>query len=160
MKRLLIIAVIAMSALSMSAQGKMAAGANINLGVFSNGHTCVGFGAHFQYEFITNLRGQADFTYYTDCDDWGTWDINFNAAYLFPVANKFKFGPMAGITIVSSHGFSSNVTTVGPNIGAAGEYRISDKYKLGFDAYYKHARKDGYDLSCGLVIAAKASYCF
>ena len=39
MKKFLMIAVMAMSALTMSAQGKMAVGANINLGIFSNSHT-------------------------------------------------------------------------------------------------------------------------
>ena len=160
------IAVMAMSALTMSAQGKMAVGANINLGIFSNSHTCMGFGAKFQYEFIQNLRGEAGFEYYTNCDGWGTWDINVNAAYLFPVAEKFKLGPMAGLTVVGSHGLpdtplrKENVTTVGLNIGAAGEYQISDQFKLGLDIYYKHARKDGGDLSCGLVISATAAYCF
>ena len=160
MKKILMIAVMAMSALTMSAQGKMAVGANVNLGIFSNSHTCMGFGAKFQYFFIENLRGEAGFEYYTNCDGWGTWDINVNAAYLFPVAEKFKLGPMAGLTIVGSHGFESNVTTVGLNVGAAGEYQISDSFKLGLDVYYKHARKNGGDLSCGLVIAATAAYCF
>lgn len=166
MKKILMIAVMAMSALTMSAQGKMAVGANINLGVFSNSNTRMGFGAKFQYFFIENLRGEAGFEYYTNCDGWGTWDINVNAAYLFPVAEKFKLGPMAGLTVVGSHGLpdtplrKENVTTVGLNIGAAGEYQISDQFKLGLDIYYKHARKDGLDLSCGLVIAATAAYCF
>ena len=120
MKKFLMIAVMAMSALTMSAQGKMAVGANVNLGIFSNSHTCMGFGAKFQYEFIQNLRGEAGF----------------------------------------AHGFESNVTTVGLNVGAAGEYQISDSFKLGLDVYYKHARKNGGDLSCGLVIAATAAYCF
>ena len=164
MKKFLMIAVMAMSALTMSAQGKMAVGANINLGIFSNSHTCMGFGAKFQYEFIQNLRGEAGFEYYTNCDGWGTWDINVNAAYLFPVAEKFKLGPMAGLTVVGTHGWpdtigKENVTTVGLNIGAAGEYQISDSFKLGLDVYYKHARKD-IDLSCGLVISATAAYCF
>ena len=147
MKKFLMIAVMAMSALTMSAQGKMAVGANVNLGIFSNSHTCMG-------------RGEAGFEYYTNCDGWGTWDINVNAAYLFPVAEKFKLGPMAGLTVVGSHGLPSNVTTVGLNVGAAGEYQISDSFKLGLDVYYKHARKNGGDLSCGLVIAATAAYCF
>jgi hypothetical protein len=71
---------------------------------------------------------------------------------------------MAGLTVVGTHGLPDlgieNKTTVGLNIGAAGEYQISDSFKLGLDVYYKHARKDGIDLSCGLVIAATAAYCF
>ena len=124
----------------------------------------------------------------------GIWTINLNFAYLFKVTDKIKIGPMAGLAMVSQHmndaakgvyaadaalinaAFGTNLDNVkntmalGFQIGAASEFQVSDHFKIGVDAYYKHAKKDykftdgnnykpGMDLN-GFVLSATAAYCF
>lgn len=116
------IAVMAMSALSMSAQdSKFAIGVNADL-LAASGYTTGGFGLKLQYNFTENFRAELGYTYYLnktyatvlyeiepgvplDVKDGknGLWSINLNFAYLFKVSDKIKIGPMAGIAMNSTH---------------------------------------------------------
>ena len=204
MKKFLMIAVMAMSALSMSAQdSKFAAGVNFDFATFK-GYTAPGFGIKLQYNFTEALRAELGYTYYLNSKldaAWlgdepkdGIWTINLNFAYMFKVSDKVKIGPMAGIAMVSTHmndaakgvyaaeaalinqAFGTNLDNVkntmafGFQIGAAADFQVSDHFKVGVDAYYKHAKKDykftdgnnykpGMDLN-GFVLSATAAYCF
>lgn len=168
------IAVMAMSALSMSAQdSKFAVGLNTDLGFYSGSYTAFGIGVKLQYNIIENFRSELGYTYYLNKDEYGVWALNANFAYMFPLGEKFKVGPMAGLSVVRTHWGSDlvdtykaagieleNTTAVGFNVGAASEYQVSDHFKLGLDAFYKHAKKDGADIACGFVLSLTAAYCF
>lgn len=206
------IAVMAMSALSMSAQdSKFAVGINADFAALgkgfynsATGYTTAGLGIKLQYNFTEALRAELGYTYYFnkkldrawlgDEPKDGIWTINLNFAYLFKVTDKIKIGPMAGLAMVSQHmndaakgvyaadaalinaAFGTNLDNVkntmalGFQIGAASEFQVSDHFKIGVDAYYKHAKKDykftdgnnfktGMDFN-GFVLSATAAYCF
>ena len=108
------IAVMAMSALSMSAQdSKFAAGVNLDFIAGTGSYTTMGFGLKLQYKFTENFRTELGYTYYLNKKfdgEWlgdtpkdGLWSINLNFAYLFNVSDKIKIGPMAGIGLNSTH---------------------------------------------------------
>jgi outer membrane protein W len=186
MKKFLMIAVMAMSALSMSAQdSKFAAGINADF-ITASGYTTAGFGLKLQYNFTENFRTELGYTYYLNKDENGIWAINLNFAYLFKVSEKFKVGPMAGLGMNSTHMSSDlkdalaitaapyevkNTMALGFQVGVATEYQVSDHFKLGLDAMYKHAKKDGkinenpqwvkYGMDVkGFLLSATAAYCF
>lgn len=181
------IAVMAMSALSMSAQdSKFAAGINADLIAANGSYTTLGIGLKLQYNFTENFRTELGYTYYLNKDENGIWAINLNFAYLFKVSEKFKVGPMAGIGMNSTHMSSDlkdalqaleptyevkNTMALGFQFGVASEYQVSDHFKLGLDLMYKHAKKDPkydesakwvkYGMDCkGFVASLTAAYCF
>ena len=166
------IAVMAMSALSMSAQdSKFAAGVNLDFIAGSGSYTTMGFGLKLQYNFTENFRTELGYSYYLNKKldaEWlgdepkdGLWTINLNFAYLFKVSDKIKVGPMAGIAMNSTHmndaakGWytaagqvlgatkeAKNTMALGFQLGVASEYQVSDHFKLGLDLMYKHAKRD------------------
>ena len=172
MKKFLMIAVMAMSALSMSAQdSKFAAGVNLDLIAANGSYTTMGIGLKLQYNFTENFRTELGYTYYLNKKldaEWlgdepkdGLWSINLNFAYLFNVGEKFKVGPMAGIAMNSTHmndaakglytalglelgatNEAKNTMALGFQFGVASEYQVSDHFKLGLDLMYKHAKRD------------------
>ena len=184
------IAVMAMSALSMSAQdSKFAAGVNLDFIAGSGSYTTMGFGLKLQYNFTENFRTELGYTYYLNKDENGIWAINLNFAYLFKVSDKIKVGPMAGIAMNSTHmndaakawytaagqalgatQEAKNTMALGFQLGVASEYQVSDHFKLGLDLMYKHAKRDakitddGYFKTGmdykGFLASLTAAYCF
>lgn len=147
-----------LSAVSASAQkGEKAFGVNLGYGTeISN----LGIGAKFQYGITDAIRAEASFDYFLKKDYLSMWDGNLNAHYLFPVADKFKVYPLAGLTYTSwkIDGFdwgidlgdwadylddedmdsgSSTTGKFGINLGAGAEYAISDKLSVNFEAKYQ-----------------------
>ena len=86
MKKLFLTLCVAFIGVSAFAQkGETAVGINLMYGTeISN----LGIGAKAQYNFTDAIRGEASFNYFLEKDAMKMWDININAHYLFPVANK------------------------------------------------------------------------
>lgn len=159
MKKLFVLmSFIALGMSSVFAQkGEKAVGVNLGYGTeISN----LGIGAKFQYGITDAIRAEASFDYFLKKDLASMWDINVNAHYLFPIADKFKVYPLVGLTYtnwkldgsdvdldfgdeetgeyedeVSTE--SSNTGKFGVNLGAGAEYAITDRLNVNFEVKYQ-----------------------
>lgn len=114
MKKLFLILCVALVSVGAFAQkGEQKVGLNLNYGTeISN----VGLGAKYQYGITDAIRLEGSFDYFFKKDGASLWDINVNAHYLFPFANKFAAYPLVGLTYAnckistdgSSDAFSSS----------------------------------------------------
>lgn len=76
-------------------KGEKAVGVNLGYGTeISN----LGIGAKFQYGITDAIRTEASFNYFLKKDGASMWDVNVNAHYLFPIAEKIKVYPLVGLT--------------------------------------------------------------
>lgn len=138
-------------------KGEKAVGVNLGYGTeISN----LGIGAKFQYGITDAIRAEASFDYFLKKDFVSMWDVNVNAHYLFPVADKFKVYPLVGLTYTNwkldgfdiSYGDdnedlgafndeysveNSNTGKFGVNLGAGAEYSISPKLTASFEVKYQ-----------------------
>ena len=145
MKKILMMAVAMMMAVTMNAQsekGAMSVGGNFNIGL-SDGYTNFGIGAKYSYNFIDHLRGETSFDYYFKKDAISMWDWNVNLHWVFDIKEKHGLYPLAGFALVGTKvdlGFASaSSTDFGFNLGGGWEYRISDHFKTGIEAKYQWA---------------------
>ncbi len=129
-------------------KGDVAAGLNLSYGTeISN----IGIGVKGQYNFTDAIRGEVSFDYFLKKDGMKMWDINVNAHYLFPVADKFKVYPLVGLTYanctssisdemkelgVEENGSSSD-GRFGVNLGAGASYDITAKIAINFEIKYQ-----------------------
>jgi outer membrane protein X len=143
MKKLMLIAALMLVSIGVSAQEEQfAVGGNIGVGVYRNSYTPFGFGPKFQFYFWKHWRGEASFNYWTKKNDTGFMDFNANVHYTFNVANKVNLYPLAGATIVSTHGYDDNETLVGLNIGGGAEFFVAPHLKLNLEIKYQYAEKE------------------
>ena len=119
----------------------MSIGAFAQEGAMSVGAHLGGLGARFQYEFVENIRGEVDADYWFKKDGFGLWDANLNFQYLFPVAEDIKVYPLAGLTLMGTHGDGDSETALGFNIGVGAEYYLQSNLKLSLDIKYQSAKK-------------------
>lgn len=147
----LIVVVLAMS-VAASAQEKsdMAVGGNLVLGS-GNSFTNYGIGAKFQYNVMTPLRLEGSFTYFLKKDYISMWDLSVNAHWLFPVADKVRVYPLAGLGILGtsvsvpeidlgewgSVGGSASTSEFGFNMGGGIDYNLTDRLILNAELKYK-----------------------
>lgn len=97
MKKLFLTLVIALVGVGAFAQvkGDKTVGVNLSYGTeISN----LGIGVKAQYNFTDVIRGEASFDYFLEKNDAKFWNINVNAHYLFPLADKIKVYPLVGLT--------------------------------------------------------------
>ncbi len=96
MKKLFLTMCVALVSVVASAQqGEKAVGVNLSYGTeISN----LGIGIKGQYGLTDAIRLEAGFDYFLKKDDATFWNINLNAHYLFPLAEKIKVYPLAGLT--------------------------------------------------------------
>lgn len=98
-----------------------------------------GIGVKGQYEILDKFRADAQVDHFFKHDGWSLSDININLEYAFG-EDKWHWYPLAGLAFV---GFSDNAfgflkeAKVGYNLGAGGEYLVSDKFKFFLDAKYQ-----------------------
>ncbi|MBR2146149.1 MAG: porin family protein [Muribaculaceae bacterium] len=137
MKKFIAFTLVALLAVaSASAQkGQMAVGGNLLYGTEINS---VGLGAKFRYGILDNLRAEASFNYYFKNKGYHMWDLNANAHYLFPIANKFSAYPLAGFTIVNKtySDFDDSITRFGLNLGGGVEYDVRPNISLNAEIKY------------------------
>ena len=132
---LTLLAIVGVASAFAQHKGEMAAGGNLLFGTEINS---VGLGVKFQYGIIENLRAEASFNYYFKNKGYHMWDLNANAHYLFPIANKFRAYPLAGFTIVNK-GYSDideSITRLGLNLGGGVEYDVRPDFKLNAEFKY------------------------
>ena len=156
MKKLFVLmSFIALGVSSVFAQkGEKAVGVNLGYGTeISN----LGIGAKFQYGITDAIRAEASFNYFLKKDGANMWDVNVNAHYLFPIADKFKVYPLVGLTYAnckvdmgwSVEGMSpediqdlietssESEGRVGVNLGAGIQYDLSSKFAINFEVKYQ-----------------------
>lgn len=165
MKKLLLTLVVALVGVGASAQvkGEKAVGVNLSYGTeISN----LGIGVKGQYNFTDAIRGEASFDYFLEKDGMKMWDINVNAHYLFPLADKIKVYPLVGLTYTNWSGNgdsgwyiddpdimedmedmgyetegsaegSGSEGKFGVNLGAGISYDINEKWAVNFEAKYQ-----------------------
>lgn len=138
-------------------KGEKAVGVNLGYGTeISN----LGIGAKFQYGITDAIRAEASFDYFLKKDFVSMWDINVNAHYLFPIAEKLKVYPLVGLTYTNwkmdgsdfnfdfedeelneygdgISGDSSSTGKFGVNLGAGVEYAITDRLNVSFEVKYQ-----------------------
>ena len=137
MKKLLMIAIMALTSMTMSAQaGSTWIGANVNYGLHSD-YKNFGIGAKVQWEFIDNVRLDMSGNYFFKKDYLTQWDANLNLHYLIPIGVA-KIYPLAGLTILGSkvEGFDGD-DDFGVNLGGGVEFPLSETVKLNFEAKYQ-----------------------
>jgi len=154
MRKLILTLIVALVSLCSYAQkSEKAVGVNLSYGTkISN----IGVGVKGQYNITDAIRAEASFDYFLEKDGLKMWDINVNAHYLFPVANKIKVYPLAGVSYTNwtavyieydysySEGYtasekegSSSTGKFGVNLGGGASYDITDKLVLNAEIKYQ-----------------------
>lgn len=162
MKKYILALIISLVSVCSFAQvkGDKAVGLNISYGTeISN----IGIGVKGQYNFTDAIRAEAAFDYFLKKDGMSMWDINLNAHYLFPVAEKIKVYPLVGLTYTNwklsfsdddvsmseypwsneySNGGedsddSSSTGKFGVNLGCGVSYDITDKLAINAEVKYQ-----------------------
>lgn len=151
---------LALTGISASAQqGEKAAGINLSYGTE---HKALGIGVKGQYGITDAVRAEASFDYFLKKDGLSMWDVNLNAHYLFPLTQKLKVYPLAGLTFtnwkfddafeieidpefaqylddddITSGSASASESKFGINLGAGVQYDLTDKLILNVEAKYQ-----------------------
>lgn len=142
MKKIFLVLCVALLAINASAQayqGQTAIGANLVYGSYTES---LGFGVRFQYVPFDQIRGVAEFDYFSGHKGRNLCDINVNAEYLLPVKHDVLYlYPIAGFNYtMSSHkdefGGKTESNHVGLNLGAGMEYEINDHFAASLE--YRH----------------------
>ncbi|MBR1620828.1 MAG: porin family protein [Prevotella sp.] len=99
MKKLLFTLAITLATISASAQkGVKTVGANVSYGTEIKN---IGIGVKGQYGITDAIRGEASLDYFFKNDGMSMWDVNLNVHYLFPITEKIKVYPLAGLTFTN-----------------------------------------------------------
>lgn len=72
-------------------------------------------------------------------------DFNGNVHYVFNVAKNVNVYPLAGVSVVTTHGLpdgSENQTLVGFNLGGGAEFFVAPQLKLNLEIKYQYAEKE------------------
>ena len=161
MKKLFLMLCVALVSVGAFAQkGEQRVGLNLNYGTeISN----VGLGAKYQYGITDAIRLEGGFDYFFKKDGASMWDINVNAHYLFPFAEKFAVYPLVGLTYTnwnldyavgfdmdsdpntgSMWGMDEEIASgkvhesrFGVNLGAGVQYAINDRWGVNFEVKYQ-----------------------
>lgn len=131
-------------------KGEQAAGINLNFGTYTANF---GLGAKYQYGITDAIRLEGGFDYFFESGFTSMWDININAHYLFPFAQKFTVYPLVGFTYSNwkdmadwniedwmneNAGFDTeHYNKFGANIGAGIQYDFSNRWRANFDIKYQ-----------------------
>lgn len=162
MKKLFLVLCVALIGMgsAFAQKGEQRVGLNLNYGTeISN----VGLGAKYQYGITDAIRLEGSFDYFFKKDGLGMWDINVNAHYLFPVAEKFKVYPLVGLTYshwkmdgidygsefegmspedkeewgITDLEESSSASKFGVNLGAGVQYDVNETWAVNFEVKYQ-----------------------
>ena len=102
MKKIFMIAVMALATLTVSAQDKpFAVGINASYGL-NKDYKNFGVGAKFQYSFVESFRAEASGNYFFKKDYMKMWDANVNLHYLIPIGESLKVYPFVGVTVLGA----------------------------------------------------------
>lgn len=140
----------------------------------------LGIGARFNYNVTDAIQLTPSFNYFLKKDGLSGWEINADAHYLFPIAEKLNVYPLVGLTLTgwkmsgvdfdesdipdwmkelmddedySSDG-SSSTTKFGVNLGGGISYSITDNISIGAELKYSLV-SDFDQVVFGLIVAYK-----
>jgi outer membrane protein X len=137
-------------------KGDMAAGANVAVGMGDN-LTNYGIGGKFQYSVTDPIRVEGSLTFFLP-KNFGVpgfktsvsfWDFCVNGHYLFPVADKVKVYPLAGLGIqgwrhksdidLGVWGASGKATgsDICVNLGGGADFKLTDNLILNGELKYR-----------------------
>ena len=137
-------AMMLMSIDAFAQEGTLAVGGHLGYASY-DGYSPLGIGAKFQYEFIENFRGEAEYNFWFAKKEAGVsaglMDVNLNLHYLFKIADKFNVYPLGGISLVATHGDGDSENAIGFNVGGGAEYYIAPNLKVNADVKYFSAKK-------------------
>lgn len=129
MKKLLLLAIVAMtSLLANAAPGDICAGIQFNYG---SKHTLMGLGANMVIEPVNKFRISPEFVYYFKNNHYEGYNVNLNLHYLIPLHSAQNFYPIAGFSYANYkyeglHGDDH----FGANIGVGYEYLINRQFRF------------------------------
>lgn len=140
MKKLLLTLGVAFVCVCANAQkGDKSVGVNLSYGTeISN----LGIGVKGNYGLTDNIRVEAGFDYFLEKDGMKFWDINVNAHYLFPLSDKLKVYPLAGISF--SHFNAGSVVSI-DGIDSFEDYQ---------EAFGEGVSREDYDESLGASLSS------
>lgn len=138
-------------------KGQSVAGVNFGWGVGGHDFNHVGLGMKYAYGLTDNLRLELGGMYYFEHKTYDFFDLNLNAHYLFNVAEKTYVYPIFGFSGLfgTEHKVDDNDTFArfGVNLGAGGQYNITDDFGVTLEAKYKIAKDFGhFGLALGCVV--------
>ncbi len=119
--------------------GDMALGVNLSYG-FKDHFNAAGLGLKMQWNVTDAIRLEPSTTYFFEKHNVNLWDVNFNAHYLVPVAERFYIYPLAGISLVgASYDWdgADGDTDFGVNLGAGAEALLTDRVSLNLELKYQ-----------------------
>lgn len=117
-------------------QGDVAFGGNLNFGTYV---PTVSIGLNAQYNFTDEIRVVGNFDYFIKNNGLTTFDITFDAHYIFPISDKFAAYPLVGFGLsIASYGdrdntYSSSRVPFVTNIGGGVQYYITDNFRINFE---------------------------
>jgi len=103
------------------AQGRMAVAATYD---YAWKHGQHGFGAKFQYRFLSHFRVEPELIYFTSGESTTTFDINLNVHYLFDIAERFTVYPTGGLNYGHWGYVGPDEDRIGVLLGGGAEYRV------------------------------------
>jgi opacity protein-like surface antigen len=144
MKKILMIAVMMIGALSASAEdGKLTFGVDGNLGISSDSR--FGIGVRAQYLLTENFRAEAKGIYYPKKYEVTQWNALGSLEYLIPVADKTNVYPIVGAGVMLCSGsVLDNFSYFTYHGGVGAEYNLTDKFKIDCSLLYQGGKKDDY----------------
>lgn len=155
MKKLFLVLCVALIGMgsAFAQKGEQRVGLNLNYGTeISN----VGLGAKYQYGITDAIRLEGSFDYFFKKDGASMWDINVNAHYLFPFAEKFAVYPLVGLTYANckvSGGWSNDAFSSEEIQDMIDAGIIEDASEVAGESESAHESKFGVNLGAGVQYA-------
>lgn len=149
------LAFLLIGSVSLSAQFSAGAGLAYGTDVEELGIRAVGV-----YQFAEEWRGAADFIYYFDgVEDVSLWELNTNAHYVFSNDDKFLAYALAGLNLIAVTvdlgvigGGKETNTEAGLNIGAGGQYFVTENVSIHGEVKYAISDADQIVIGIGALI--------
>ena len=141
MKKLLLLAVIALASMAVSAEsGDICAGIQFNYG---SRHSLMGLGANFVIEPVNRFRVAPEFDYYFKNHGYQGYNVNLNFHYLVRVHSASNFYPLLGFSYANyKYQEQKGVDRFGANIGVGYEYLINREFRFYIEQKFQALSKD------------------
>ena len=148
MKKILLLIVLAISAVSVSAQHTHAVGGDLNLS-FGKGGVAFGVGAKYHHGFNDHWRATGDVKVLFA--GYNALNVDANINYLFEVgSNDLKVYPLAGIGIYNWFG-SGSATRATFNLGGGVDYPLTGNWYLNGEFKFRFYNAVREELSVGIM---------
>lgn len=152
MKKIVLLAALAMSTVAFAQKGTKSVGAQL---VYGTEIENVGIGIKGNYAYTDNIRFAADINKYFKKHNWSMWDMNANVQYAINLGDKFKVYPFIGLAwtnwVITFEKEKSGKIYVederkvrfGANFGAGVEFNLTPNAFVSLEA--KHQVVSTYD---------------